>query len=32
MYVELKRNDQIMQCPACSRILYFVPVAATAQP
>jgi uncharacterized protein len=32
MYVELKRNDQIMQCPACSRILYFVPVAATVQP
>jgi len=25
MYVELKRNDQITQCPACSRILYFEP-------
>ncbi|HZN91203.1 MAG TPA: C4-type zinc ribbon domain-containing protein [Myxococcales bacterium] len=28
MYVELRRNDQIVQCPNCSRILYFVPVAA----
>lgn len=25
MYVDLKRNDQITQCPACSRILYFEP-------
>jgi predicted nucleic acid-binding Zn-ribbon protein len=32
MFVELKRNDQVMQCPACSRILFFVPVAAAAQP
>lgn len=28
MYVELRRNDQVVQCPNCSRILYFVPVAA----
>lgn len=25
MYVELKRNDQIAQCPSCSRVLYYVP-------
>jgi predicted nucleic acid-binding Zn-ribbon protein len=23
MYVDLKRNEQIVQCPACNRILYF---------
>ncbi len=31
MYVEIKRNDGIVECPSCSRILYFeppVPVAA----
>jgi predicted nucleic acid-binding Zn-ribbon protein len=28
MYVELRRNEQIVQCPNCSRILYYVPVAA----
>lgn len=31
MYVDLKRNEVIVQCPACNRILYFeppVPVAA----
>jgi hypothetical protein len=31
MYVDLKRNEDIVQCPACNRILYFeppVPVAA----
>jgi predicted nucleic acid-binding Zn-ribbon protein len=25
MYVEIKRNDQIMQCPSCSRVLYYIP-------
>jgi uncharacterized protein len=25
MYVELKRNDQVTQCPSCSRVLYYVP-------
>jgi predicted nucleic acid-binding Zn-ribbon protein len=28
MYVELKRNDAIVQCPSCSRILYYEPAAA----
>ena len=23
MWVDLKKNDQVMQCPACSRILYY---------
>ena len=23
MYMDLKRNEQIMQCPACNRILYY---------
>ena len=32
MYVELKRNDQITQCPACSRILYFTPPVAAELP
>jgi len=25
MYMDLKHNDQIVQCPACNRILYFEP-------
>jgi hypothetical protein len=25
MWVDLKKNDQVMQCPACSRILYYEP-------
>jgi hypothetical protein len=25
MFVEIKRNDQIFQCPACNRILYYEP-------
>ena len=29
MYVELKHNQEIVQCPACNRILYYKPVAAT---
>jgi predicted nucleic acid-binding Zn-ribbon protein len=31
MYMDLKHNAEIVQCPACNRILYFeppVPVAA----
>ena len=23
MWVDLKKNDQVMQCPGCSRILYY---------
>ena len=23
MWVDLKKNDQIIQCPACSRVLYY---------
>ena len=29
MFVDLKRNEEIVECPQCSRILYYVPVAAT---
>jgi predicted nucleic acid-binding Zn-ribbon protein len=25
MYADLKRNEEIMQCPACNRILYYEP-------
>jgi predicted nucleic acid-binding Zn-ribbon protein len=25
MYLDLKRNEQIVQCPACSRILFYEP-------
>jgi hypothetical protein len=25
MFVDVKRNDAVMQCPSCSRILYFEP-------
>src|SRR5262245_25044435 len=32
MFVDLKKNDEIVECPQCSRILYYVPVAATVQP
>lgn len=32
MYVELKRNDQVVQCPACSRILFFEPLPTTVSP
>ena len=32
MFVDLKKNDELVECPQCSRILYYVPVAATAQP
>ncbi len=29
MYAELKRNEQILQCPSCNRILFFDPTPAT---
>jgi uncharacterized protein len=34
MYAELKRNEEIQQCPACNRILYYAtpPAAAGAEP
>jgi uncharacterized protein len=32
MFVDLKKNEDIVECPQCSRILYYVPVAATVQP
>jgi predicted nucleic acid-binding Zn-ribbon protein len=25
MYVDVKKNEGILQCPACSRILYYLP-------
>jgi predicted nucleic acid-binding Zn-ribbon protein len=25
MWVDLKKNDQIVQCPACSRVLFYEP-------
>ncbi|PYQ47770.1 MAG: hypothetical protein DMF78_22875 [Acidobacteria bacterium] len=25
MYADLKRNEEIVQCPACNRILYYEP-------
>ena len=30
MYAELKRNEEIQQCPACNRILYYTPPPAAA--
>ncbi len=32
MYVELKRNEVIAQCPSCSRILYYEPPVPTVAP
>lgn len=32
MYVDLKRNEEIVQCPACSRILYYVAPVPVASP
>jgi uncharacterized protein len=34
MYAEIKRNEEIQQCPACNRILYYAtpPAAAGAEP
>jgi predicted nucleic acid-binding Zn-ribbon protein len=31
-YAELKRNDALVQCPACNRILYYDPPAPTVAP
>jgi hypothetical protein len=30
MFVDIKRNEEIVQCPACNRILYYAPPPATA--
>jgi predicted nucleic acid-binding Zn-ribbon protein len=27
MFVDIKKNEEILECPQCSRILYYVPVA-----
>jgi predicted nucleic acid-binding Zn-ribbon protein len=32
MYVDLKRNDDLMQCPACNRILFYEPPPPTVAP
>jgi len=32
MYVELKRNEVVVQCPSCSRILYYEPPVPTVAP
>jgi predicted nucleic acid-binding Zn-ribbon protein len=32
MYVEVKRNEEIVQCGHCSRILYYVPTAPAVAP
>jgi hypothetical protein len=32
MYVEVKRNDSIVQCPSCMRILYYEPPAPVVAP
>jgi len=32
MYMDLKRNEQIVQCPACSRILFYEPPAPVVAP
>ena len=32
MYVDLKRNEEIVQCPACNRILYYEPPAPVVVP
>jgi hypothetical protein len=32
MFVDVKRNEDVLQCPACSRILYFEPAAPAASP
>lgn len=29
MYVEIKRNDQLVQCPSCSRLMFYEPPAPT---
>jgi predicted nucleic acid-binding Zn-ribbon protein len=32
MFVDLKRNESVIQCPACNRILYYVAAVAAASP
>jgi predicted nucleic acid-binding Zn-ribbon protein len=32
MYVDLKRNEEIVQCPQCNRILYYEPPAPVSSP
>ena len=32
MYVDLKRNEEIVQCPQCNRILYYEPPAPVNSP
>jgi predicted nucleic acid-binding Zn-ribbon protein len=32
MYVDVKKNEGILQCPACSRILYYLPPVAAVSP
>jgi predicted nucleic acid-binding Zn-ribbon protein len=32
MYVDLKRNEEVVQCPACNRILYFEPPVPVSSP
>jgi len=32
IFNNVRRNDEIIQCDSCNRILYFVPVAAADQP
>lgn len=31
MFVDIRKNEDIVECPQCSRILYYVPVAAPAE-
>jgi predicted nucleic acid-binding Zn-ribbon protein len=31
MFVDIRKNEDIVECPRCSRILYYVPVAAAAE-
>jgi len=31
-FQEVRRNDQIIQCPSCNRILYYIPPPAAAEP
>ena len=32
VFQEIRRNDQIIQCASCNRILYYIPPPATAEP
>jgi len=31
-FQEIRRNDQIIQCPSCNRILYYIPPPPAAEP